>query len=89
VFVLRDQVLPLYRLREVVGLGGRDPDGTQVVIVEASDRKAALVVDRLEGQDDIVVKTFDAVRGMIPGIAGATVLPDGRTAMIMDAGGIL
>ncbi len=89
VFVLRGQVLPLYSLRALVGAGGRDPDGQQIVIVEATDRRAAVLVDRLVGQQDIVVKSFDLVRGMSAGFSGAAILPDGTAALILDAGGLL
>lgn len=89
VFVLRGQVLPLYSLRTLVGAGGRDGAGQQIVIVEATDRRAALLVDRLAGQQDIVVKSFDLVRGMSAGVSGAAILPDGSAALILDAGGLL
>jgi two-component system chemotaxis sensor kinase CheA len=89
VFVLRGQVLPLYSLRTLVGTAGRDGPGQQIVIVEATDRRAALLVDRLAGQQDIVVKSFDLVRGMSAGVSGAAILPDGTAALILDAGGLL
>lgn len=89
VFVLRGQVLPLYSLRALVGAAGRDPEGQQIVIVEATDRRAAVLVDRLVGQQDIVVKSFDLVRGMSAGFSGAAILPDGTAALILDAGGLL
>lgn len=88
VFILRDQVLPLLSLREVVGLPPRDVKGQQIVIVEVTDRRAAIAVDRLEGQQDIVVKAFDAVRGATP-CTGAAILPDGSAALILDVGGLL
>jgi two-component system chemotaxis sensor kinase CheA len=88
VFILRDQVLPLLSLREVVGLPPRDVKGQQIVIVEVTDRRAALAVDRLEGQQDIVVKAFDAVKGATP-CTGAAILPDGSAALILDVGGLL
>ena len=89
VFVRRDRVLPLWSLRGLVGAPGRDPEGSQVVIVEAAERAGAVLVDRLSGQQDLVVKSFDAVRGMAPSITGAAVLADGSTALIVDAGGLL
>ena len=89
VFVRRGRVLPLWSLRELVGASGRDPEGSQVVIVEAAERAGAVLVDRLSGQQDLVVKSFDAVRGMTTAISGAAVLADGSTALIVDAGGLL
>ncbi len=89
VFIRRDRVLPLWSLRGLVGASGRDPEGSQVVIVEAAERSGALLVDRLSGQQDLVVKSFDPVRGMSASITGAAVLADGSTALIVDAGGLL
>jgi two-component system chemotaxis sensor kinase CheA len=62
--------------------------GQQIVIVEVTDRRAAIAVDRLEGQQDIVVKAFDAVKGATP-CTGAAILPDGSAALILDVGGLL
>ncbi len=89
VFVRRDRVMPLRSLRDIVGLGGRDEEGAQVVIVEAAERCGAVLVDRLTGQQDLVVKSFDPVRGMSGAFTGAAVLADGSTALIVDAGGLL
>ena len=89
VFVLRDQVLPLVSLRERVGLPGRDLGASQIVIVEVTDRRAAIAVDRLDGQQDIVIKPFDAVRGAAAAFSGAAILADGTAALILDAGGLL
>jgi two-component system chemotaxis sensor kinase CheA len=89
VLVLREQILPLLDLRAVVGLPARDVEGCQIVIVEATDRRAGLVIDRLLGQHEIVVKTFDAVRGAAAGFNGATILADGTAALILDVGGLL
>lgn len=86
VFIVRDEVLPLRSLRQVVGLPDRDPEGCQIVLVQASDRRAALAVDRLLGQQEIVVKPFDAARGALSCFSGATILPDGAAALILDAG---
>jgi len=89
VLVLREQILPLLDLLSVVAVSLRDVEGCQIVIVEATDRRAGLVIDRLLGQHEIVVKTFDAVRGAASGFNGATILADGTAALILDVGGLL
>lgn len=89
VLVLRDEILPLLDLRGVVGLETRDVEGCQIVIVEATDRRAGLVIDRLLGQHEIVVKSFDAVQGAASGFNGATILADGTAALILDVAGLL
>ncbi|MFL5578589.1 MAG: chemotaxis protein CheA [Gemmatimonadaceae bacterium] len=96
VLVLRDEVLPLLRLREIVRL----PDATgeseqpQVVILEVGERRAALVVDEMTGQQEIVVKQFDAVRADAgrdgPALfSGATILGDGAPALILDVSSLV
>lgn len=89
VFVRGGRVLPLHTLRGLVGLAPRDVDGSQIVIVESGERGGAIVVDRLTGQQDLVVKSFDPVRGMSAAFTGAAILADGSTALIVDPGGLI
>ncbi|HWP01854.1 MAG TPA: chemotaxis protein CheW [Gemmatimonadaceae bacterium] len=84
VLLLREEVVPLVDLRDVVGLAPRDVEGRQIVIVEVAGRRGGLVVDRLLGQEEIVIKSFDAVRGVAPHFSGATILPSGRPALILE-----
>lgn len=87
--VLRDEVLPLLRLREVVAMADAPAAQEEIVIIERGDRRAGLVVDELTGQEDIVVKGFDAARGGLALFSGATILPDGAPALIVDVGSLL
>jgi two-component system chemotaxis sensor kinase CheA len=88
--VLREEVLPLLRLREVVALGPEDAvRGEEIVVIERGDRRAGLVVDELTGQEDIVVKAFDGARGGLALFSGATILADGAPALIVDVGSLL
>lgn len=89
VLVLRDEFLPLVRLRDVVQLPVRDAEGSQVVVIEVADRRAGVVVDQLLGQQEIVVKTFDTVRGASSCVTGATILSDGSPALILEATSLL
>jgi len=89
VLVLRDDVLPIVRLRDVVRLPRAEDRGRQVVVLELSDRRAGLVVDELTGQQEIVVKQFDAVRDGLTVFSGATILGDGAPALIVDVGSLL
>lgn len=89
VLVLRDEFLPLVRLRDVVQLPVRDAEGSQVVVIEVADRRAGVVVDQLIGQQEIVVKTFDTVRGAARCVSGATILSDGSPALILEATSLL
>ncbi len=91
VLVLRDEVLPLLDLRDVVRQ--RPADDTpgahrEIVVIERGARRSGLVVDELIGQQDIVVKQFDAARDALALFSGATILSDGAPALIMDVGSL-
>ena len=87
--VLREDVLPLVRLRNRLSLTASAAPMQQIVVMEVGERRAALVVDELAGQQDIVVKQFDPVRGGMPLFSGATILSDGAPALILDVGSLL
>jgi two-component system chemotaxis sensor kinase CheA len=57
-----------------------------MVIVEAEGRRSALIVDELIGQHQVVVKNLEANYRKVDGIAGATILGDGRVGLILDIG---
>ncbi|MBX6331809.1 MAG: chemotaxis protein CheA, partial [Gemmatimonadaceae bacterium] len=89
VMVLREDVLPLLRFRDLVRLPETNGKGHQVVVLEIGDRRAGLVVDELTGQQDIVVKQFDPARGALALFSGATILADGAPALIVDVGSLM
>jgi two-component system, chemotaxis family, sensor kinase CheA len=90
VLVLRDEVLPLVRLRLLLGFDGPLPRGLeQVIVVELAERRAAVVVDALIGQQEIVVKQFDGVQNGLSLFCGATILGDGAPALILDVSSLL
>ena len=88
--VLRDRVVPLVHLRQLLSVSGDAPPPRRpIIVLEMGDRRAGLVVDGMLGQREIVVKGFDAPRGTLPLFSGATIMGDGIPALILDAGGIL
>ncbi|QXE85435.1 chemotaxis protein CheA [Geomonas nitrogeniifigens] len=90
VIMLRDRVLPLYRLDRFFGReSGGEREQEYVVVVASGDKKGGLVVDRLVGQQEIVIKGLDDYLGELPGISGGTVLGDGRVSLIVDIPSIL
>jgi two-component system chemotaxis sensor kinase CheA len=93
VLLARDEVLPLLRLRSLVGLPSYEPpteiDLEHVVVIDLGDRRAGLVIDELTGQEEIVVKQYDAVRDGPPFFGGATLLSDGRPSLIVDVSSLL
>jgi two-component system chemotaxis sensor kinase CheA len=89
--VLRDRVVPLVHLRRLLGVEqGDGPAARQpVIVLEMGDRRTGVVVDGMVGQQEVVVKSFDAPRGTLPVFSGATIMGDGVPALILDAGGLL
>ena len=88
--VLRDRVVPLVHLRDLLGVeGDAPPPRRPVIVLEMGERRTGVVVDGMLGQQEIVVKGFEAPRGTLPVFSGATIMGDGVPALILDAGGLL
>jgi two-component system, chemotaxis family, sensor kinase CheA len=88
--VVRDQVIPTVHLRDLVASRSTARSSRRpTVILEMGERRTALVVDALVGQQDIVVEPFDAPRGLPSFVGGATILADGAPALILDAAALL
>ena len=88
--MVRDRVIPTVHLRDLVAAPSRqEPPRRPTIILEVGERRAALVVDALLGQQDIVIEPFDAPRGMPPYLGGATILADGAPALILDAAALV
>lgn len=87
VLSVRGQSMPAVRLRERLGHPPREKGG-HVVVLDLPDGRMSLVVDEFVGQQEVVVKSFDAARGMPQLFNGATILTNGSPALILDAQGI-
>ena len=96
---VRGEYLPIISLRGIYGYaaegdaGPASSDDTQptslVVVVESDGQKLALEVDELVGQQQVVVKNIEHNYRRIDGVSGATILGDGRVALIVDIGGLV
>lgn len=87
---LRDEVIPLHSLRGLLRTNGtREGEKRAAVILEVGEQRVGLEVDALLGQQEIVVKAFDATADTLHLFSGATILADGRPALILDAGSLL
>jgi two-component system chemotaxis sensor kinase CheA len=87
---LRDEVIPLHSLRTLLRANGtREGEKRAAVILEVGEQRVGLEVDALLGQQEIVVKAFDATADTLHLFSGATILADGRPALILDAGSLL
>ena len=87
VISVRGQPVPAVRLRERLGHAPSNKRG-HAVVLDLPDGRMSLVVDEFVGQQEVVVKTFDAARGMPQLFNGATILTNGSPALILDAQGI-
>jgi two-component system chemotaxis sensor kinase CheA len=60
-----------------------------IVLIEAEGKRRGLVIDAIAGIRDVVVKPLDEVTGHAPGLAGCTILGDGRVVLILDPTGLI
>ncbi len=83
---LRNMVLPLARIREVLGgrTNGEDSEWIYVVVIGLAEKRLGIVVDSMLGQREVVIKSLGEYLGSVRGIAGSTILGDGRVIMIVD-----
>jgi two-component system chemotaxis sensor kinase CheA len=88
VMAYRDAVLPLLRLGRLFRWPETRQPTVHVLVVGAGLRAVGLVVDRIIGQREIVVRALADPLVQVPGIAGATELSDGRVILILDAAGL-
>ena len=85
---VRDRIVPMLELATLFGVKqapARDDGEAYAVIIGRGEKRLALTVDRLRGQQDVVIKALDPViNEAAVGIAGATILGDGRVVLILD-----
>jgi two-component system chemotaxis sensor kinase CheA len=86
---LRDEMLPLVRLRSLCSVDATaQPAEEKIVVLAIAEQRIALLVDRLIGQESTVIKPLAAYLHDCAGIAGATVCGDGRVRLMLDPGGL-
>jgi two-component system chemotaxis sensor kinase CheA len=83
---IRDRVVPLVHLADHFDVAGRaQGEEAYAVIIGRGEKRLGLTVDRLRGQQDVVIKALDTVvSGERLGVAGATILGDGRVVLVLD-----
>jgi two-component system, chemotaxis family, sensor kinase CheA len=86
---LRGTALPYVRLRRVFSVGGEAPKRENIVVVKMNDIHAGIAVDELLGGMQTVVKPLGRAFRGVSGIAGSTVLGDGRVGLIVDVPSLL
>jgi two-component system chemotaxis sensor kinase CheA len=88
---VREEYLPVVALDEVFEVPRFDFERVSeiMVIIEAEGRRVAALVDELLGQHQVVVKNLEANYRRVPDVSGATILGDGRVALIIDVAGLV
>lgn len=87
VTLYRGELIPLVRLQDYLGVDrakNANLEELDVVVISTGERRIGFVVDTLVRQQDVVIKSLGSYLGNIPGIAGATILGDGKIALILD-----
>lgn len=86
VMVLREEIMPLLRLREEFGIPSEmtGKETLSIVVVEGRTRSLGVVVDKVAGEQEVVVKPLSSPMKKVKGLAGATILGDGKVALILD-----
>jgi two-component system, chemotaxis family, sensor kinase CheA len=82
---VRGEALPFLRLRNLFGLGLTPPSRENVVVIQHEQGRAGIVVDTLLGSSETVMKPLGGLLRQLPGVAGSSILGNGRVALVLDA----
>lgn len=89
VLQLRNQVLPVLRLGRLGSGRSKDSSKIFVLVIAFGERKLGLIVDSLEGEEELVIKALDDQTVTTDLVSGASILGDGRVVLIMNLAGIV
>lgn len=81
---LRQQPLPLLGLREWLGLAPAPLPDSTCVVLQSGEQRYCLAVDQVRGREEVVIKALPPTLRGLPGYAGASLIGDGRMALILD-----
>jgi two-component system chemotaxis sensor kinase CheA len=89
VIVIRDKVCPLFELNNLLGNGGNgnhdnEADHKYLVVIALGEKRFCIAVDRLLGQEEVVIKTLDGIDTTSSNVLGATITGDGKVVFILD-----
>jgi len=93
VIVIRDKICPLFELNQLLGTGlnghGDNEDGHKyLVVIALGDKKFCIAVDKLIGQEEVVIKSLDGIDTASSNVLGATITGDGKVVFILDVTGM-
>jgi two-component system chemotaxis sensor kinase CheA len=86
VVLLRGELMPIVRLHRLFQVpdANEDPMAGLLMIVGDAERRTALLVDELLGQQQVVAKSLGGTLGKVAGVSGGAILGDGRVGLILD-----
>jgi len=87
--VVRGELVPYVSLRDAFGATGAEPAAEKVVIFQREGGRVGLVVDRVLGEHQTVIQPLGRMYQSVDVVSGATILGDGRVALILDVAGIV
>jgi len=91
VLVIRDKVCPLFELNDLLHTGGNgknSDDHKYIIVISMGDKKYCIAVDKLLGQEEVVIKTLEGIDSSSSFVLGATITGDGKVVFILDVTGI-
>jgi len=92
VIVIRDQICPLFDLDKALGFRSNgnndDLDFKYLIVISLGDRKFCIAVDKLVGQEEVVIKTLNGLDTTASFVLGATITGDGKVVFILDVTGL-
>lgn len=91
VLVIRDKVCPLFELNDLLHTGGNGKNSDKnkyIIVISMGDKKFCIAVDKLLGQEEVVIKTLDGIDSSSSFVLGATITGDGKVVFILDVTGI-
>ena len=89
VVAVRGELIPYLYLREMFSIPGEEPEIEKIVIVRHEDQRVGLVVDRVLGSHQTVIQSLGKFYRNIEMVSGATIMGDGRVALILNMAGLI
>ncbi|MFD2229918.1 chemotaxis protein CheA [Alkalimarinus sediminis] len=88
---LRDEYVPIIQLASIFNIesDAKDMDDGLLVVVEGDNMKVAILIDDLEAQQQVVIKSLEENYKKVDGVSGATILGDGTVSLILDIAGLI
>jgi two-component system chemotaxis sensor kinase CheA len=86
---LRQEPIPLLCLREWLGMPPADLPLVTAVVLQSGEQRYCIAVDRVRGREEVVIKALPPTLRGLPGYAGASLVGDGRMALILDVDALL